>query len=194
MIDKDLAKHAGEFRRYVANNKFEETAEGLLFPHAKATIAGVFNHNVNGQDEREDHNLVTAEGILNILDTVYHGATQVPTWYLSIFSGNVSPSSSWTAANYASNATEITTDYNEASRPAFNEAAASAGATTNSANKAAFTVGAATITIWGAALLSVATKGGTTGILNSAAKFSTSRTLYITDVFNLGYTLTLTSA
>ena len=37
-------------------------------------------------------------------------------------------------------------------------------------------------------------QGGTTGVLMSAAKFSAVRTLYNTDVFNLGYTLSLTSS
>lgn len=45
----------------------------------------------------------------------------------------------------------------------------------------------------GAALLSEATKGAVTGKLISATKFSSPRTLYDTDVFNLAYRVQLTS-
>lgn len=197
-IDSDLLKHRAEFARYIRNRQYEQTDAGILFPQAGAIAKGVYSHGVNGTDWRDDKNIVVTEGLNHMLDVVLHDASKISTWYFGLFSANTTPLATWTAANFTSNATEITSGsegYSEATRQAFVEAAASAGAITNSASKAAFTiVTASSLTVWGAGLLSSSTKGGTTGTLMSAAKFSAARTLYNTDVFNLGYTLTLTSS
>lgn len=197
-MSNDLLKHRAEFARYIRNNQYEVSEEGVLFPKASAFAKGVYVHDVNGLDRREDTNLLTTEGLNHMLDVVLHGTTQVGTWYFGLFSGNVTVLATWTAANFTSNATEITSNtegYSETNRQAFVEAAASAGSTNNTSNKAAFTIAtASSITVWGAGMLSSATKGGTTGTLLSASKFAAARTLYDTDVFNLGYTITLTSS
>lgn len=198
-IDRDLKKHSREFATALRNHQYEMTDEGgVMFPKQGAIVSGVYVHDVNGQDQRSDSNIVVTEGMNHILDVVLHGTTAVATWYFGLFSANVTPTSTWTAANFTANATEIvsgTEGYSEATRQAFVEAAASAGSINNTASKAAFTIATATtITVWGAGLLSSSAKGGTTGTLMSAAKFSAARTLYDTDVFNLGYTLSLTSS
>lgn len=197
MIDHDLIKHRAEFQRALGNNQYEVSEEGLYFPKQRAMISGVYTHDVNGLDERSDSNLLTTEGLNHMLDATFHGSTPVTTWYMKLFSGNVTVLNTWTAANFTSNATEITSNtegYSESTAPAYVEAAAAAGVTTNTASKAAFTIATATsISAWGAALSSVSTKGGTTGTLMSASKFSAVRTLYNTDVFNVGYSITLTS-
>ena len=197
-IDKDLLKHRRDFLRSLQNNKYEVTESGLYMPEQKAMVAGVYVHDVNGQDERIDPNLIVTEGLNHILDVVLHGTAANGTWYLGLFSGNVTPQATWTAANFTANATEITSNtegYSESTRQAFVEAAASAGSINNTANKAAFTIAtASSVTVWGAALLSSNVKGGTSGVLMSASKFSASRTLYDTDVLNVGYTITLTSS
>ena len=198
-IDRDLKKHSREFATALRNHQYEVTDEGgVLFPKQGAIVSGVYTHNINGSDERVDSNIVVTEGMNHILDVVLHGTTAVATWYFGLFSANVTPVSTWTAANFTANATEITSNtegYSETTRQAFVEAAASAGSINNTASKAAFTIATATsITVWGAGLLSSNVKGGTTGTLMSAAKFSAARTLYDTDVFNLGYTLSLTSS
>lgn len=197
-IDRDLLKHSTEFAAALRNHKYEVSEAGIHFPKQGVIAAGVYSHSVNGMDEREDSNIVVTEGLTHMLDVVLHGVTALPTWYFGLFSANVTPVNTWTAANFTANATEITSGtegYSEATRQAFVEAAASAGSINNTASKAAFTIATATsITVWGAGLLSSNVKGGTTGTLMSAAKFSAARTLYATDVFNLGYTLTLTSS
>ncbi len=196
-IDRDLQKHSREFATALRNHQYEVSDEGILFPKQGAIARGVYTHNVNGLDEREDGNIVVTEGLNHMLDVVLHGTTAVATWYFGLFSANVTPVNTWTAANFTANATEITSNsegYSETTRQAFVEGAASAGSTNNTASKAAFTIATATsITVWGAGLLSLNTKGGTTGTLLSSAKFSAARTLFNTDVFNLGYTISLTS-
>ena len=197
-IDRDLLKHSREFAAALRNHKYEVSDAGIHFPKQKVTASGLYTHSVNGMDEREDANIVVTEGLTHMLDVVLGDLTALPDWYFGLFAANVTPVSTWTAANFTANATEIvsnTEGYSETVRQTFVEAAAAAGSINNTASKAAFTIATATsITVWGAGLLSSSTKGGTTGTLMSAAKFSDARTLYNTDVFNLGYTLTLTSS
>lgn len=196
-IDRELLKHSREFAAALRNHQYEVSDAGIHFPKQKVTASGLYTHSVNGADEREDSNIVVTEGLTHILDVVLHGTTAIATWYFGLFSANVSPTAAWTAANFTANATELvsnTEGYSETTRQAFVEAAASAGSINNTASKAAFTIATATsVTVWGAGLLSSSVKGGTTGTLLSSAKFSAARTLYNTDVFNLGYTLSLTS-
>ena len=197
-IDRDLQKHSREFAAALRNHQYEVSDAGIHFPKQKAVASGVYVHDVNGTDQREDSNIVVTEGLTHILDVVLHGTTAVGTWYFGLFSANVSPVNTWTAANFTANSTELvsnTEGYSETVRQTFVEAAAAAGSINNTASKAAFTIATATsVTVWGAGLLSSNAKGGTTGTLMSAAKFSAARTLYATDVFNLGYTLSLTSS
>jgi hypothetical protein len=197
MIDHDLLKHRAEFRRALTNHKYEVSDEGIFFPKQHAFASGVYIHDVNGLDERRDSNLLTIEGLNHMLDTEFHDGTKVSTWYVKLFSGNVTVLNTWTAANFTANATEITSGtegYSESTAPAYVEAAAAAGVMTNTASKAVFTIATATsVSVWGAALSSSSTKGGTTGTLMSASKFGAVRTLYNTDVFNVGYSITLTS-
>jgi hypothetical protein len=102
--------------------------------------------------------------------SVFHGSTQVGTWYLGVFEGNYTPVAGLLASTIAGAATE-TTAYDETTRPAYNEAAAASKVTTNSANKATFTFNA-TKTLYGAFLISDSTKAGTSGTLMAAAKFA----------------------
>ena len=197
-ISQELLTHRAEFSRALRNHHYEISEGGIFFPGAKVMASGLYEHDVNGEDIRFDENILPTEGLNSMLDVALHNSTQIATWYFRLFSANATPLSTWTAANFTANATEITSGsegYSEATGQAFVEAAASGGATTNSASKAAFTIVTATsITVWGAGLLSNSAKGGTTGTLMSASKFSAARTLYNTDVFNLGFTLTLTSS
>lgn len=196
-IDRDLLKHKREFAAALRNHQYEVSDAGIHFPKQGVMAQGVYEHDVNGTDARRDSNIVVTEGLNNLLGVALNGIVATPTWYFGLFSANVTPVNTWTAANFTANATEITSNtegYSQTTRVAFVEAAASGGSINNTASKAAFTIAtASTVTVWGAGLLSLNTKGGTTGTLMSAAKFSAARTLYNTDVFNLGYTLSLTS-
>lgn len=201
-IDRDLLKHSREFATALRNHQYEVSDAGIHFPKQGAIVSGAYTHNVNGRDERTDSNIVVTEGMNHMLDVVLHGTTPVSTWYFGLFSANYTPVATLTAATFTAATTEIvsnTEGYSETTRQAFVEAAASAGSINNTASKAAFTIAtASSITVWGAGLLSLSGKGNTTAspgqTLLSAAKFSAARTLYNTDVFNLGYTLTLTSS
>ena len=137
------------------------------------------------------HNIVTNEGLNSVLNVYLHAATQITTWYLLLFETNTTPSAGTTYETPVF--TECTTSYDEATRPVFNEAAASSQSITNSANKATFTFNA-TKTLYGGALVgggsAATTKGNTAGggTMFSAGKFTTERIVYDTDVVNLTYT------
>lgn len=197
MLDKDLARHAGEFSRALSNHQYEQTPEGIFFPAAKVLASGMYIHDVNGQDERIDRNLLTDEGLTHMLNVVLGAASKISQWYLGLYSGAISPAAGWTAANFAATANEIvsaTEGYSETTRRTFQPGAATANTIDNTANKAAFTiVTASSLTVQGAALLSDNVKGGTSGVLVSATRFSTPRVLQNTDIYNVGYRVTLSS-
>lgn len=171
------------------------TNAGVLMPQQGIIAHGVWGgqHIRNGEviDEWEDHNLVVNEGLNSLLDIMFHGGTQITTWYCGLFEGNYTPVATVTAATITAAATE-TTAYDEATRVEYNEAAAASQSTTNSANKATFTFNA-TKTIYGAFLVSNATKSGTTGTLFSAARFSAAKSVVSADQLLLTYTFTASS-
>lgn len=199
-MSQDIQKHGREFAAALQANKFERTGDdrGLYFPAAKSFLSGLYIHDVNGQDERSDPNLLPDEALIYLLTVGLKDGDKLNKWYVALFSGNYTPQSSLTAANFASTATEITSSsegYTEGTRPVWTPGNVSANAVDNVATKCAFTIATSSqLTVNGAALLSEATKGSQTGKIMSAVKFAQSRTLFNTDVFNLAYRVQLTSA
>lgn len=196
-IDKDLTKHAREFQGYLDKGDYEVSATGIVFPKASAMASGVYIHDVNGLDEREDPNLLPTEGLNHILEVALSATAKANTFYLALFSGAYTPAAGITAATFAAAATEITSNtegYSDTTRRTWTPSAAVAGAIDNTASKAAFTIATATsVTIRGAAMLSSNVKGGTAGVLISISRFAADRVQYNTDVFNLGYRVRLQS-
>src|SRR5574338_267855 len=199
-IVQDLARHAPEFRRALANHKWEATDDGgLLFPEQRAIARGYFTLSVNGGPDELSPNMLVTEGLNKILDVHYRAQTPITAWYLALFTGNVSVASTWTAANATEN-TSTTEGYTNATRPAFTPyAAASAGSISNmdgSGNgKVVFTFAtASSVTVRGCAMLSTNTRGGTTGTLNSASRLAVDKTLTDGETLAVGYTVGLTSS
>ena len=199
-MENILQKHAGEFAAALASNKYERTGDerGLYFPEAKAFISGLYVHDVNDQDERQDPNLLPDEGLMYLLTVGLYNGTKLPTWNLALYAANYTPLANLTAAAFPATASEITSNtegYTESTRPVWTPSAPATNMIDNLANKAAFTIAtASSLTVNGAALLSEAAKGAVTGKLASATKFAAARTLYNTDVFNLAYRVQLTSS
>jgi len=197
-LTQDLRDHAPEFLRDLSNLKFEQTDDGgLYFPASKMVARGVYEHDVNGLDPQSDTNLLTTEGLTSLL-AVYLGATaKYANFYLALYAGAISPVNTWTAANFTANASEITSlteGHSEATRQEFVDSTAAAASINNTASKAVFTiVTATTLTVNGVGLLSSSVRGGTTGVLFSATRFATARSLSDADLFNIGYTVSLTS-
>ena len=198
MLDKDLQRHAPEFMKALAANQYEQTEQGVFFPAAKVTARGLYIHDVNGEDVREDPNLLTDEGLTHMLAVVLGATAKISQWYVALYSGAISPAAGWTAATFPATANEITSStegYSESTRRLFQPGAATAATIDNTSNKAAFTiVTAGSLNVQGAALLSANVKGSTSGVLVSATRFSTPRVLQNTDIYNVGYRVVLTSS
>lgn len=189
------AKFFKEFQQYLRNYKYERTDEGILFPQAHVLFKGVFTDSVNNEDALERPNLVTDQGLIYVLDVALHAGSQISNWFVGIGSGSGTPAANWTAANFSANATEITTGYSEATRPAWTPDAIDTGNTLvdNTTVKAAFTiVGAQTVNI--AALLSSNVKGGTAGTLFAASKFASTRNLNDGDDYQCTWRLDVNDA
>lgn len=140
--------------------------------------------------EENFHNLITTEGLNHSNDVLFAGATQTAAWYI----GAKGTGTAVLADTMASHAgwSEVTA-YDEAVRQTFVETASSGGVTSNTGNLALITASSA-ITVAGLFLCSLATKGGTTGILLVAGDFSSSKTLATGETLTMGYTYTLANA
>ena len=136
-------------------------------------------------------NIVPNEGLNAILNIMFHASTQITTWYVAIFENDYTPLATNTYA--APGYTECIT-YDEATRPAYVEAAASGQSITNSASRAAFTINASK-TIYGGSLVGGGT-GATTkgdaaggGTLFCSSKFAIAKPVVATDVLKVTITI-----
>lgn len=194
----DLIKHRGEILRALANRKFEVTSDGgiLIGAGINAIPMGVFDveHRRAGDllARVAGSNVIPTEGLNHFLATVVASGSQVLSWYVALFEGNVTPGASLTAATFTATTTECTA-YAEATRVAYQEGTPAVGVVDNASNRSLFTMNA-TKTIYGGALLSASAKSATTGSLLAAGRFSSSRAVVAADELSTKYTLTLTSA
>lgn len=194
----DLARHAGEFLRALRTHKYERTETGLFFPGAKVEARGMYAHDVNGQDQRFDKNLLVDQGLTHMLATEFGSGAKISAWYIALYAGAVTPAANLTAASFPATMSELTSTsegFLEATRQLFSPGTAVADGIDNTAAKAAFTIATASqLNVNGAALLSSNVRGDTSGVLASATRFSATRVLSNTDIFNVGYRVTLTSS
>lgn len=195
MIDHDLKKHAREFKGYLDNHQYEVGDEGILFPKAGVMAVGDYLVSSPGYEDSIETNLIPTEGLNHLLMVALKNTAKLNTFYLALFSGAYTPVAGLTAATFAASATELTSGtegYSESVRQTWACSDAAGGQMDNYASKAAFTIATATsVTVRGAALLSSNVKGGTSGVLISASRFSVDRTQYNGDPFELGYRVRL---
>lgn len=198
-MSEQFMKHRREIAAAIASGAYEFTEGGVLIKAGIDALAtGLYWHSVNGgEDLQVDHNLLPDEGILSMLNVNFGATAKIANWYLALYSGQINPAANWTAANFASTASEIvsnTEGYSNATRPAFVSAPAAAGQITNLASKAQFNIVCTTsLIVEGAAMLSNSGKGSTAGVLASASRYSAPRTLYNGDVYEVGYGVSLSA-
>ena len=154
-------------------------------------------HDKDGNLKWEDEapNLVVNEGLQDMNAKYFTGTTYTAAWYLGVYGSGAtnSPAAGNTMASHSS-WTEVTA-YSQATRPACTfgtPTTANPSVATNSASPATFSINGTT-TIGGAFVTSNNTKGGTTGILYSAADFSApgDRSVVSGDTLSVTYTLSL---
>lgn len=137
-------------------------------------------------DEWESKNIIPNAALNDNLDVWLSGGTQDTTLFVAL-KGTGSVAAGDTMASHAGWA-EIT-DYDEANRLAWTDGGVSSQSVSNSGSPAVFTINA-TVTVAGAFLTGVNTKGGTTGILYAVVNFSASKSLADNDTLTVTYTVT----
>ncbi|MFW1665778.1 hypothetical protein [Acinetobacter ursingii] len=178
------------------DDAYDISSEGIYFPRQGVLASGEYFDRVNGGEWQRTSNMIVNEGLTHLLNVAL-GTTPKPAGYfLALFSGATAPAANWTAANFASVASEIvslTEGYTSATRPVWTPTNTGSNSIDNMASVASVTIAtAATLNVTGAALLTNSTKGGTTGVLVSATKYAAARTFQNGDVYDIGYRLSLT--
>lgn len=164
---------------------------------------GVFHFKCYDKDgnlkwEEKTHNLVVNQGLKDMNDKYFSGATYTATWFLGLI--NASPTPSYVAGDTAASHAgwSETAAYSQATRPAVTFGAATTAdpsVINNSGSPATFSING-TVTVAGAFLISNNTKSGTTGILFSEANFQSpgSRSVVNGDTLTVTYQFSLDAA
>lgn len=134
-------------------------------------------------------NIITTAGLNYLIDTALSGGTPITAWFIGLVSGATPTFAAGDTSASHAGWTEAT-GYDQATRVAFVDAGAVAGAVTNSASEATFTINAS-LTIGGAFLISNNTKGGTTGTLYAEGNFATDRTVVDNDILEVTCTFSV---
>lgn len=170
---------------------------------AKVKAGGVFRIQCRDRDgnikwEEQSHNLVVNEGLQDMNAKYFTGSGYSATWYLGLYGAAASnnPAAGDTMALHGG-WTEVVA-YSQATRPQCvfgTPTTADPSVATNSASPAVYSINGTTV-IGGAFLTSNNTKGGTTGILFSAADFSApgDRSVVSGDSLTVSYTFSLDAA
>jgi len=147
----------------------------------------------------ERQNLVTNEGLNDVLDKYLKGSSYTAAFYVGLIDN--ASFSAIAAGNVASDISVSTAtngwiefdDYSEGVRQTLTLGTVSSQSVDNSASKAAFSIDA-TGTVNGAFVVTTSTVGGTTGVLYGAVSFSATRNVENGDTLNVTVTLTQASA
>lgn len=139
----------------------------------------------------EFDNLVVTEGRNTLLGNTFDAVAAAVTWFVGLKEAGAAAAGD-TMASHAGWAESV--PYSNATRPAWTKnGAPSAGAMSNSASKAVFTIDA-TATVAGAFLSNNSTKSGTTGLLYGAGDFASARAVESGDTLNVQVDLSVTAS
>jgi len=164
---------------------------------------GVFKITARDKDgnfkwETESHNLVVNGGLQDMNTKYFTGTSYTAAWYIGLYGAGASntPNANDTASSHGG-WTEVTA-YSQATRPqcTFGTATtADPSVISNAVSPASYSINAS-VTVGGAFLISNNTKGGTTGVLFSAADFQSpgDRVVVNGDTLSVTYTFSLDAA
>ena len=127
-------------------------------------------------DREVVHNLIPIEGINYLINAGIKGASQLSSWFVGLYEGNYDPVPGDTAATFPAAATELTA-YSEAARPALTLGAVALGAVDNQASRAEFTGTTNGKLVYGGFVSSASAKGSGSGVLLSAVRFTSPKSL-----------------
>lgn len=182
----------------LAAGRFEETESGIFLPNHNLKATGEYFDRVNGGEWQTTSNLVVNEGLSHLLNVALGSKAKPAGYYLALFSGATAPAANWTAGNFAATAAEITSlteGYTNATRPQWLSADTTTNSIDNFASVAKVTIATSSqLTVTGAAMLTSNVRGGTSGTLISATKYTAARTFQDGDEYEIGYRLSFTAA
>lgn len=121
------------------------------------------------------HNIIPSAGWDYFLSAALAGGSRYTSWYIGLYQNAYAPVSTETMATLAANGSE-NIDYTETTREIFTADAISGGLFTNYDNPAEFNF-TSSETLRGGFICSDSTKGGTSGLLLSAAQFSSPKSV-----------------
>lgn len=185
-----------ELAEALNKDQYDITEQGIYFPRQSVLASGEYFDRVNGGEWQRTPNLIVNEGLTHMLNVAFGTTAKPANYYLALFSGSAAPAANWTAANFASVASEVvstTEGYTSATRPAWTPVNTSGNTIDNFTTTPSVTIATASqLNVTGAALLTNNTRGGTTGVLISATKYAATRVFQAGDVYDIGYRLALT--
>ena len=140
----------------------------------------------NGKIIDTEHvkNLLPIEGLNYLIAAGLTGGTTYGTWYMGLFRGSYMPVPGDTMSAFPAAATEMT-DYALPTRPAITFGAVANGAVDNQDARSEFAGTVNGRIVQGGFIASAPAKGGTTGILISAVRFPSPKTLGVGDILRV---------
>lgn len=182
----------------VSAKDYTSNDDGSITTGQGVTAKGEYYDRINDGEWQRTENLIPTEGLAHILNVALGSTPKPASYHLALFSAAAQPSANWTAASFATQASEIvsmTEGYSSATRPTWTPTNTATNSIDNMAvaNVAKVTMKtASTLTVQGAAMLTSNTKGGTTGALISASKYAAPRVFQDGDTYEIGYRISLT--
>jgi hypothetical protein len=143
-------------------------------------------------DEFEVKNIVVNQGLNYLLGASLGAQSVVTAWYIALFSNNYTILASDTAATISASSGEVT-QYTAGTRQTWTSMPPASQSISNSTNQASFTFNAS-LTVYGAFLISSSAINGTSGTLFSGAQFGSPKSVVSSDILQLTYTFTAASA
>lgn len=177
-------------------NDYTTNDDGSITTGKGITAKGEYFDRINGGEWTRTENLIPTEGLAHILNVALGTTPKPASYHLALFSAAAQPQANWTAASFASTASEIvsmTEGYSAATRPTWTPANTATNSIDNMDAVAKVTMKtASTLTVQGAAMLTSSAKGSTTGALISASKYAAPRVFQDGDTYEIGYRISLT--
>ena len=180
----------------MAVNDYTNNEDGSITTKGGITAKGEYYDRINGGEWTRTENLIPTEGLAHILNVALGTTPKPASYHLALFSAAAQPAANWTAAGFASTASEIvsmTEGYSSATRPTWTPANTATNSIDNMAAVAKVTMKtASSLTVQGAAMLTNSSKGSTAGALISASKYAAPRVFQDGDTYEIGYRISLT--
>lgn len=180
----------------VSAKDYTNNEDGSITTGQGITAKGEYYDRINGGEWTRTENLIPTEGLAHILNVALGTTPKPASYHLALFSAAAQPAANWTAASFASTASEIvsmTEGYSSATRPTWTPANTATNSIDNMAAVAKVTMKTAgNLTVQGAAMLTNSSKGSTAGALISASKYAAPRVFQDGDTYEIGYRISLT--